>query len=121
LILTDGQKSAADLRAAAQRMLVKGDCLELLESQGFIEPAQARAAAPVGDEFTRFRAAKGFMNETVVNALGIRSFFFTMKLEKCATREDLRNILGDYSVAIAKGAGSAEAEVLTERAQELLK
>ena len=123
LILIDGRRTAGDLQAAAQRMGVKDDCLGLLESQGFVERAQGKKSdsPATTDEFTRFREAQRFMNDTVVDALGIRSFFFTLKLEKCANRDDLRNLLGDYTAAITKGAGAAEAEVLGERAQELLR
>jgi hypothetical protein len=79
-----------------------------------------QASAPPQDEFQRFSAAKRFMNETVVNALGMRSFFFTPKLEKASTRADLAEMLEEYGKAIAKGTSAEEAAVLIERAREML-
>jgi hypothetical protein len=96
---------------------------------GLVPPALARAAAsasaaPSGpisdDELARFRAAKSFMNETVVNALGFRAFMFTLRLERCATRPELAQLLPDYEKALRKGAGAAEAQVLVQRMRELL-
>ena len=43
----------------------------------------------IEDQVAHFRVAKAFMNETIVDALGIRAFMFTLKLEKCATGADL--------------------------------
>jgi hypothetical protein len=72
------------------------------------------------DELARFRAAKAFINETVVDALGVRAFMFTLKLERCSTLADLVEMLPDYAKAIAKGRGEAEARLLVDRAAELL-
>jgi hypothetical protein len=55
------------------------------------------------DELARFRAAKQFINDTVVDALGVRAFMFTLKLERCSTLADLVDMLPDYAKAIAKG------------------
>ena len=127
LIMIDGTKNAVQLGDMAKKLGVTEDFIGLLQSQGLIEAAGApRAAAPQTaggspqDEFQRFSAAQRFMNETVVNALGMRSFFFTLKLEKCSSRGELAELLEDYGKAIAKGAGAEEAAVLTERAREML-
>jgi hypothetical protein len=61
------------------------------------------------------------MIETVVNALGVRAFFITLKLDKCSNRADLSALLEDYAKAIAKGSGPEEAEVLTARVREMLR
>ena len=65
-------------------------------------------------------AAKEFMNVSVVNALGLKSFFFTLKLERAGNVADLRELVEAYKAAIAKASGQAEAEVLTERLLEML-
>ena len=67
-----------------------------------------------------FSAAQRFMNDTVVNALGMRAFFLTLKIEKCASRRELAALIEDYTKAITKGAGAEEAAVLSERVRELL-
>jgi hypothetical protein len=72
------------------------------------------------DELARFRAAKSFINETVVDALGVRAFLFTLKLERCSTRDDLAALLPDYAKAIRKFRGEAETRLLVDRANELL-
>ena len=60
------------------------------------------------------------MNDSVVNALGMRAFFLTLKIEGCSNTGELANLLDDYSKAIEKGSGPEAAAVLTERARELL-
>ena len=130
LILIDGTKKLVELQEVAKRLGIPEDSLAALETQGLIERAAAAAPAaapgaapgapPAGSEVERFQGAQRFMNDTVVNALGIRSFFFVLKLEKCGTRAELREILGDYGKAIEKGAGAAEAAVLAEHARALL-
>jgi hypothetical protein len=70
--------------------------------------------------FERLRAAKEFMNVTVVDALGLKSFFFTLKLERASTLDDLRDLVEPYRDAIAK-VDEAQADVLTGRLQKLLR
>jgi hypothetical protein len=135
LILVDGTKAAGILNAEAAGLGAPADALEQLERQGLIERV---GAAPVPDPqerrsvvrgpadpsrldpVARFRAAQSLMNQTIVDSLGLKAFFFTLKLEKCATVEDLRAILDDYRAAIAKASGEAEAQVLSRRVRELL-
>ena len=127
LILIDGTKDKLQLNGMAKQLGVADDYLASLESLGLIEAGGAAAGAPAADaaapqdEFERFRAAQRFMNQTVVNALGMRSFFFTLKLEKCSNRAELAEMLDEYAKAVAKGADDAEAGVLAARARELLK
>jgi hypothetical protein len=125
LILIDGTKTLAQLNESAAQLGAGADFASVLEGQGLIAAASGGAAAPApaqggGGELERLSSAKRFMNDTEVNALGMRSFFFVLKLEKCGTRTDLAELLGDYGKAIEKGAGEEEARVLVERARELL-
>ena len=150
LILIDGTKPAFLLREEAATLGVAADFLDHLEQLGLVERvgqagagATAAAQGPVGaaavptgsagtahdagtaapagmDTLKRFRLAQQFMNDTAVNALGIKAFFFTLKLERCATVEDLRQHVIAYREAIAKASGDSEAEVLSRRLHELL-
>lgn len=143
LIMVDGSMSATQLQAAAATLGVQGDFLQTLLEQGLIRrreahqaaersvdlnlsaPAQTAAApaegvAPPLSEGERFRAAQKFMNDSAVDALGLMSFMFTLKLEKCFTVTDLRNLLPDYARAIAKKSGETAAQVLVQRARQLL-
>ena len=128
LILIDPSKTENYLRASAARIGVQPDFLETLLRDGFVAPIGGRKTGPVdqadrvvtGDELARFRAAKAFINETIANALGIRAFLFTLKLERCSTRADLAALMPDYEKSIRKFRGEAEAQLLVERATELL-
>ena len=133
LILIDPTKTGDELRASAAQIGVEPDFLETLLRDGYIAPVGAddgAAAAPsepgpsprvvTRDELARFRAAKAFINETIVDALGVRAFLFTLKLERCSTRAHLAALLPDYEKAIRKFRGEAETRLLVERATELL-
>jgi hypothetical protein len=147
LIMVDGGLTAAQLRQAAATLGAPADCLESLESMGLVEvqsqaPAQAPAPAQAGHPAAeppaaerapaptqpvpamtdpeRFRAAQKFMNDNAVDALGLRAFFFTLKMEKCYTCDDLRALLPEFTRLVTKGSGEAVARVLTARAREIL-
>jgi hypothetical protein len=131
LILIDGEQPEFILREEGVKVGAPADFIAQLLSAGLIERAgrapkagaaapSAAAAAPA-DEFIRFRNAKDFMNVTVVDALGIRSFFFTLKLEKAATLDDLRELAAGYREAIAKGGGDEQAGVLAARLEDMLR
>jgi hypothetical protein len=129
LILVDPSKSADELAAQAVQLGVPPDFLQTMVRDGFIAPVsdasggagvEAAETPLTQDEFARFRKAQAFMNETIVNALGIRSFMFTLKLEHCATRSELAAIAPDYIKALRKGTDDAEARVIADRLRELL-
>ena len=129
LILIDGLQPELLVKEEAAKVGAPADFLEQLLRQGLIEkagrvagaavPAPATQAAP--DEYSRFRAAKDFMNVTIVDALGIKSFFFTLKLERAGTVADLRELAGSYREALAKSEGDAQAVVLAARLEEMLR
>ena len=128
LILIDPSKSGDELRASAAKIGVEPEFLETLLSDGYIVAVAGTESLPIErapravtrDELARFRAAKAFINETAVDALGIRAFLFTLKLERCSTRQDLAALLPDYEKAIRKFRGEAETRLLVDRANELL-
>src|SRR5262249_10531592 len=131
LILIDGRSPALVLREEAGTLGAPADFLEQLEKLGLVEKigaapvpsAEERRATVRGphepdlakaDPVARFRMAQQFMNDTAVNALGLKAFFFTLKLEKCATVDELKPLVDAYREAIRKGSGEEEAEVLTQ-------
>jgi hypothetical protein len=126
LILIDPSKTGDELRASAAQIGVDADFIDTLTRDGYIAAVEGTGDAPAAtrevskDELARFRAAKVFINETIVDALGVRAFFFTLKLERCSTRADLARLLPDYAKAIAKFRGEAETRLLVERATELV-
>ena len=125
LILIDGTRPEFLVKEEGAKVGAAPDFLEQLAAMGLIEKAGRASAAPAEvsapDEFTRFRAAKDFMNTTIVDAMGIKSFFFTMKLERAANVADLRELAPAYREALAKAMGEGEAEVLALRLAEMLR
>jgi hypothetical protein len=81
---------------------------------------RAQTARPT-TEAERFRAAKKFMNDTVVDALGIRAFVFTLKLEKCAVLADLEALRLEYLRLLSKARGDEVAGALETRLRHLLR
>jgi hypothetical protein len=133
LILIDGHQPSFILQEEAGKLGAPDDFLDqlvglrLIEKVGSAISQESRAAdkqtsqpAVDADEFTRFRVAKDLMNVTVVDALGIKSFFFTLKLERAGNLADLRALVGTYRDAIAKGSGAEEARVFTDRLNAML-
>ena len=128
LILIDPSKSGDELRASAAQIGVEPEFLETLVRDGYVVAVAGTDSGPADpvprvvtkDELARFRAAKAFINETVVDALGVRAFLFTLKLERCSTRAELAELLPAYAKAIRKFRGEAETRLLVDRATELL-
>ncbi len=148
LIMVDGTRTVAQLRDAAQTLAAPADFLNLLVGMGLVAPEgvsqasrsaaapqqspssapEAVTASPIAQDALgslsaspeKFRAALKFMNDSAVDLLGLRAFFFTLKLEKCYTAQDLINLLPDFSKAIAKSNGPEMARALEERARQLL-
>ena len=128
LILIDPSRTADELRVQGAQIGVPPDFLEMLVREGYLapvagsEPTQAdEGTHTVSDrELSRFRKAKAFINETVVDALGVRAFMFTLRLERCVTRAELAALLPDYEKAIGKVRDEGQTRLLVERAKELL-
>jgi hypothetical protein len=132
LFLIDSNKLADVL--SEQVALIGGPpgALAHLLAQGYIQEvgqvvaagnevaAPASDPARVNDELANFQVAKIFMNDTVVDTLGIRAFLFTLRLERCATRAELMAILPDYTDALGKKLDRPAVHALVERTRELL-
>ena len=124
LFLVDGGK---DVGAIQQQMALIGapvDSISQLAADGYIAPLVANAppAAPStsGDAVLNFRIAKAFMNDTIVDARGIRAFGFTLKLERCSTPQDLAALLPDYTEQLVKALDRDAARLLVDRTRELV-
>jgi hypothetical protein len=124
LFLVDGGK---DVGAIQQQMALIGapvDSISQLAADGYIAPLGANAP-PVeptksGDAVLNFRIAKAFMNDTIVDARGIRAFGFTLKLERCSTQHDLAALLPDYTEQLLKALDRNAARLLVDRTRELV-
>lgn len=127
LFLIDPAKSAEQIEQQAAQIGAAYEELAQLITNGYVVELDVGAATPANDavagdvdEVGRFRVAKAFMNDTIVDVLGIRAFVFTLRLERCATRADLKALLPDYAQALMKKRAQADAAVLVERTRELL-
>ena len=126
LFLVDAGKTADDIQRKVLLIGAPPDSIAQLVAAGYVaELGQAgappaEAAASVDDRVGNFRVAKAFMNETIVDALGIRAFGFTLRLERCATTEDLVAILPSYAEALLKKLDRDATRALVERTRELL-
>jgi hypothetical protein len=143
LIMVDGMQSLAQLNAAAASIGAPDACMTFLLEQGLIQakpkpaprvPAGSAVAThadqavdiPIELEATeltdaaRYLAAQKLMNDSAVDALGLRAFFFTLKLERAFTCEDLRAALPDFGKALAKGKDPAAAALIEARVRVLL-
>jgi len=126
LFLVDPGKSLEEIMLQAAQIGAPDDALAQLIDEGYIvevgavAPTAAAAAGGTPGALGRFQAAKTFMNDTIVDALGVRAFFFTLKLERCATRADLTALLEDYAATLSKKVDRADVDVLVQRARELL-
>ena len=130
LFFVDPGKPLDEIQRQAAQIGAPADALVQLVAEGYIAEiggtGDAPAAAPfaaagdIGDELGRFRVAKAFMNDTIVDTLGIRAFGFTLKLERCATRADLVGLLPNYTEALAKKLDRNAARALVERMRELI-
>jgi hypothetical protein len=126
LILIDPSRTAEELRAQAAQLGVPDDFLETLVREGYIAPMAGSEAAEgatqaVSDrELGRFRRAQAFMQETIVDAMGVRALLFTLKLERCVTRAELAALLPEYEKGIGKFRDEAQTRLLVQRAKDFL-
>jgi hypothetical protein len=126
LFLIDGHKDPREIQRQITLLGAPPDSLEQLVNGGYVAPVAAFNAPitsgtqSIDEQMANFRVAKAFMNETAVDALGIRAFLFTLKLEKCATAADLATLLPDYTQALLKKLDREAVRALVERARELL-
>lgn len=126
LFLIDAGKTAEEIQRQVLLIGAPADSIAQLAAGGYVaEIGQVATPAPEGtalveDRVANFRVAKAFMNETIVDALGIRAFGFTLRLERCATAEDLVALLPAYTEALLKKLDRDATRALVERTRELL-
>ena len=140
LIMIDGALTVERLRHAAATLGAPEQVIEQLEELGLIvnrrgrgesapqvqpqatAPADARTvtAQQADSDAERFRAGLKFMNDSAVDVLKLRAFFFTLKLERCYSLADLRALLPAFRNAVARSAGPELARDLEARARDLL-
>jgi hypothetical protein len=137
LIAIHGEHTIGVLRRQFQALGPVESILDELETAALIEPLRATVAPPPSsappappssrqpfvhddDVMTPLQAARQFMNETAVATLGLRAFLFTLKLEKCYSRDELIALLPEYRRVLGKARNEGFADAMRDRAQALI-
>ena len=142
LIMVDGERRVGELRQAAATLGLPGDALDSLAKLQLITlrreaaarpaasasaPAPGPIAAPAlpppalpADPVERFRVAKSFMNDAVVDALGLRAFMFTLKLERCGTVADVASLTDECAKLLSKARGPDAGRIFGARMRTLV-
>lgn len=143
LIMVDGKTTAAQLRHAAAAFGAPVDALDQLLARGLVAvtvtaprapeptPVPLPAAVPRKPPVTqdprgsangeRLREAQKVMNAAAVDAMGLRAFFFTMKLDECFGVDDLRPLIPELLRAVQKKRGEAAAGMVEETLRQMLR
>jgi len=98
----------ADRAAAAAKAPVPGS------------PPQPIAPAVARPSGSALMSARQFMNETALAVLGLRSFLFTLKVERCHTPQDAFDLLPEYHRVLTKAKGAEFADAMVRNVEKLL-
>lgn len=134
LLQVDGRKTGSELAELSHSLGAPADCLDTLQSLGLIAadanstPANAAPSAPAhgssqampSDPFERLQEATRLMNKAASDYLGLKALFFTLKVEKCANRSELKQLLGELQTAVGKSRDKQRGELLIADIYSLL-
>lgn len=141
LISINGELSVGTIRQQFRSLSELDSVLEELLDAGLIEipgaseavltasvtqntppsaPAPAAPAAPNAQVNANLQAAREFMNKSVVAKLGLRAFMFTLRIEKCYSKQELLDLLPEFRRVLRKGVDAAGVAELSARAEELI-
>ncbi|ANB17340.1 hypothetical protein [Dokdonella koreensis] len=95
---------------------------DLIDVAGAGVPA-APASDPPGPAFdaaSPLVQARQYINDSVVAHLGLRAFLFTLKVERCYSRQALLDLLPEYRRLLGKTLDPAAIAALNERAERMI-
>ena len=140
LILVDGNRTANSIHALISGIGIREEDFDSLASNGYIEaiarPERIRPAAndssaqdPVAvpppvhkrSSLERFADGQRYLNETAADKLGLLSFLFVLKIERCSSAADLMALLPEFEQAIAKKLDKSYAAHCRRIAETMLK
>jgi len=122
LILVDGHRTAMRIHSLIGGIGIREEDFDQLVAGGFIEsvarpewsttsaneefdaaapPAPAPAVPERRSALERFVDGQRYLSETAAEKLGLSSYFFILKIERCSSAEDLLRLLPDFERAIA--------------------
>jgi hypothetical protein len=139
LISINGELSVGAIRQQFRSLSELDSVLEELLDAGLIEiPGASEATlnasiaqsaepqAPVTESNAppqanvALQAAREFMNKTIVSKLGLRAFMFTLRIEKCHSKQELLDLLPEFRRVLRKSVDAAGVSDLSARAEELI-
>ncbi len=132
LIAINGEQTVREIRERFHSLgdvdvlLTELAMAELIDVGGAIKapstpPGHAAVAAPAASKAgSPIAQARQFINDSVVAHLGLRAFLFTLKVERCYSRDALLDLLPEYRRVLGKAAAPAEVTALSQRAELLI-
>ena len=130
LIALNGEHPVRRVREQFRSLGDVDALLQELAEAGLIELAQpgataslsaaAQAAVAAEAEIPPVPLARQFMNESVVANLGLRAFMFTLKIERCYTKQELLDLLPEYRRVLGKSLDAVAVAAFSERAEALI-
>lgn len=133
LVTVDGTIDETELRKIATDIGAPVDAVDTLfalnlvaverASDAVLEvPAESASEAgqTVGDAFGRLRMGAAIMNELASDVLGLKAFFFVLKVEKCGSVAELAQLLPGLEAAVIKAHGSEAGARLLDPLRRLL-
>ena len=124
LIALSGEDPVGRLRQQFRSLGDVDALLKELVDAGLVEYApSARGAQPAAAneaDIAPVPRARQFMNDSVVANLGLRAFMFTLKIERCYTKQELLDLLPEYRRSLAKSLDESATSAFMQRAQALI-
>lgn len=135
LIAINGEQTVREIRERFHSLgdvdvlLTELAMAELIDVGGAIAAPAATAVASAGaagaagapnDAGSPIAQARQFINDSVVAHLGLRAFLFTLKVERCYSKDALLDLLPEYRRVLGKAAAPAEVTALSQRAELLI-
>lgn len=126
LLVVDGKRSEAQLRAVIDGLHAPPDALEQLEAMGLIGPGgvaaapdTCRVAAEMPDASNRYGILYALMSDAVREHLGLRGYFLQLKIERAVGIDELVALLPELQASLARARGSELASEWSQRLQRL--
>jgi len=126
LLMVDGQRDDASLRALLPGLRAPQDTLEQLVVQGLIEVVGGSAAPAAslprthgrGQDPQLYQVLYEWMSESVRRHLGLKGYFMQLKIERCTDAAALEQLWPEMVAAIGKARSPALANRWLEETRQ---
>jgi hypothetical protein len=129
LVTVDGSHDESEIRQIGLNIGAPEGAFDKLFALGLIavEQHSSSASDPAAvdqvfslDAFGRFRMASAIMNELASDAMGLKAFFFVLKVERCGSTADLAKLMPVLEPVVRKAHGEVSAKLLLKPLKLLL-